>query len=35
MLNTNSTEYLLGLKDVIVDKIEDIDKENLFYIQKQ
>ena len=32
MLNTNSTEYLLGLKDVIVDKIEDIDKEKHIYL---
>lgn len=32
MLNTNSTEYLLGLKDVIVDKIEDIDREKHIYL---
>jgi len=32
MLKTNSTEYLLGLKDVIVDKIEDIGKEKHIFI---
>lgn len=32
MLNTNSTEYLLGLKDVIVDKIEDLEQEKHIYL---
>lgn len=32
MLKSNSTEDLLGLKDVIVDKIEDAEKEKHIYI---